>query len=171
MAQKKTKKAAATRAPAKRASAKKAPARKAPAKRASGVRKAAARPSAPRSNAAPEGDSISSVEELVARLEPRAREIVSALRNVIRKALPAATEELKWGMPVYSHQGLLCYISAQGRRIRFGFYHERMQLTDAKGAPVGRGDMLHVKVDSLEDIQPEQFTRWVQEAARLNAAS
>lgn len=113
----------------------------------------------------------SDVEPLVAALPQPTRDIVNALRAIIRKAAPGATETVKWGMPVYSYQGLLCYITTRTKRVRFGFYQQGIQLTDPDGLLEGSGDnMRHTKLDSLADIRPTLFGRWVKEAVRINSS-
>jgi len=93
------------------------------------------------------------------------------LRGVIRAAVPEATESLKWGMPMYEHNGLLCYIRAGSGYLRFGFCREGVELSDPEGKlEIGGEKSSHVKLRSESDVRPELFTRWIQEAIPLPPA-
>lgn len=165
----------ALKRPAKKSSQKpttKRTAKRTAAKRVAPKKQVPARSAAPREERVHgrRADLGSDVEPLVAALPKPTRDIVNALRAIIRKAAPGATETVKWGMPVYSHQGLLCYITTRTKRVRFGFYQQGIQLTDPDGLLEGSGDnMRHIKLDSLSDIRPAVFSRWVKEAVRINS--
>jgi hypothetical protein len=43
------------------------------------------------------------------------RELLVALRALVRGIVPEAREEMKWRVPFYSHQGMLCCFEMSGR--------------------------------------------------------
>lgn len=54
----------------------------------------------------------STVEEYLAGFEGPARERLEELRDLARREVPQATEELKWGTPAYSTRTILFVIAA-----------------------------------------------------------
>ena len=66
-------------------------------------------------------------------------EMLSRLRGVIHQADPAVVEEWKWGIPVWSHDGLICTGET---------YKSVVKMTFAKGASLD--DPAHLFNSSLE---------------------
>src|SRR5438093_1104528 len=98
-AAKRKSKAAAKRKPVRR-SARKVATRKAPKKKA------------PAAKYGKRKDLGAPADGYFARAPASLREIANSVRQIVRSAVPRATETIKWGMPVYEHHGLLCYIRA-----------------------------------------------------------
>jgi hypothetical protein len=100
-------------------------------------------------------------------------ETLNRMRRLIREAIPDATEELKWrGVPVWSHNGILCTGET---------YKKVFKLTFAKGAALP--DPTHLFNSSLEgntrraidihegeQIDETAFKSLILEAKALNAA-
>src|SRR5437867_10102079 len=113
---------AGRKAPKKKSAAKRpAPKKKAPARRSAAPRRAAPRaPTAkPAGNAtpapleapseyAPRSDLGASIDGYLAEQTGETRAICDALVDLVRQAVPGAEGEIKWGMPVFSANGLLC---------------------------------------------------------------
>ena len=114
-----------------------------------------------------------SADPYFAKIKPPAlKEAAARLRAIVRAGAPKATEAIKWGMPVYEHCGMLCYIRAQSAYIAFGFYDQGTRLSDPDGLLEGSGRaMRHVKVRAPGDIREGLFKSWVKRAAALNAGS
>lgn len=97
------------------------------------------------------------------------RAIAARVRKIVRAAAPDASEEIKWGMPVYSRKGLLCYVRFQSAYLSLGFYEAGTSLGDPDGLLAGTGEkMRHVKIRGPKDVRPDLFARWVLEAADYN---
>lgn len=108
------------------------------------------------------------VDGYIAGLEGWQAEIVSEVRKIIRATAPEAEEAVKWAQPVYSSNGPFAYIKAFKNAVNFGFWRG-VDLNDADGLLQGTGDkMRHVKLVSMEDIKPEIFSAFVQQAVSLN---
>jgi len=109
------------------------------------------------------------VDEYVAKkLTADQAEIVTALRQLIRAAAPAATESLKWGQPVYEENGPFAYIKPSKNHVTFGFWRGA-ELADPKSMLEGDGDrMKHIKLASLKDIRKAELQKFVKEALKLN---
>lgn len=97
------------------------------------------------------------------------RELAERLRRLVKDAAPRASEAIKWGMPVFEHRGMLCYICGNDGYVRLGFYKQGVYLSDPDGLLEGTGEaMRHVKVRSLKDIRAGLFSAWVKRAVEIN---
>lgn len=67
------------------------------------------------------------IDERIAELADWRGEMLSRLRALIKQADPKVTEEWKWAVPVWSHDGILCTGET---------YKSTVKLTFAKGASV-----------------------------------
>lgn len=65
------------------------------------------------------------IDARIAELSDWRGEMLARLRQIIRKADPKVTEEWKWNVPVWSHDGLICTGET---------YKAVVKLTFAKGA-------------------------------------
>ena len=65
------------------------------------------------------------IDERIAELGDWRGEMLGRLRALVKKADPGAVEEWKWGVPVWSHDGIICTGET---------YKSVVKLTFAKGA-------------------------------------
>jgi hypothetical protein len=113
---------------------------------------------------------ITTVDAYIESLPTEQAKIVSALRKVILKAAPEATESFKWAQPVYESGGPFCYIKAFKSSVNFGFWRG-VDLDDPDGRLEGSGHkMRHVKIEELSQIEEKAFAAYVKQAVQLNAA-
>lgn len=110
------------------------------------------------------GDNADSFyDSLNQNVGPLARE----LRAVIRKAVPKASETIKWGMPVYETDRLVCAVRAKNDYVALQFYASGSDLDDPRGLLEGSGKkMRHVKIRSESDVRRQLFTSWIRQAAK-----
>lgn len=121
------------------------------------------------SRPAPRADLGVSADGYYAALEPVHKDIAERLRRVVKDAAPKASEVIKWGMPVFEHKGLLCYIQSANGYVKLGFYEQGIYLSDPDGLLEGTGEaMRHVKVRASKDIRAGLFAAWVKRAVELN---
>jgi hypothetical protein len=93
-----------------------------------------------RSTAAPTGAAASRlIDERIREASGWRGETLARMRALIRAADPAATEEWKWNVPVWSHDGIVCTGEV---------YKQVVKLTFARGASVP--DPAHLFNSSLE---------------------
>ena len=113
----------------------------------------------------------SSAEAFFAALDAPVAPLARALREVIRAAVPGATESIKWGMPVYEQDKLICAIRPARDYVALQFYADGVTLTDPDGLLEGTGArMRHVKIRSAQDIKKTLFTSWLEQVARAARA-
>ena len=79
------------------------------------------------------------IDERIQDLTDWRGEMLSRLRGVIHQADPEVVEEWKWGIPVWSHDGLICTGET---------YQSVVKMTFAKGASLD--DPAHLFNSSLE---------------------
>jgi len=108
------------------------------------------------------------IESYLAKLNGEVRAICDELVSLIRAAAPEATSELKWGMPVFSTKGIVCYFRAQSDYVRFGFA-QGAELDDPDDKLEGEGESHHIKLRHTEDIDKKRLTSWLK--AALKAAN
>jgi hypothetical protein len=112
------------------------------------------------------------VEAFFDRLDAPLREVAAALRALVREAAPRAKEALKWGVPCYEQDGLVCSISPARDYVRLQLFRGAL-ISDPHGLLAGTGKgMRHVKARSLDGIPSDSdaLRELVAEAVRLNAA-
>jgi hypothetical protein len=107
-----------------------------------------------------------------------AREIVLALRDVVRQNAPHAEESLLWGGLSYHRPGIggrvkgaVCQIVTRGGRIRLDFIHG-IRLADPRGVLQGdRVSKRFVPVDSAAKAGRPEIAALIREAAALDPAT
>jgi hypothetical protein len=108
------------------------------------------------------------VDAYITGLEAWQAEIVSSVRQIVLKTAPEAEEAIKWAQPVYSSSGPFAYIKAFKNSVNFGFWRG-VDLDDPQGILEGSGEkMRHVKLSSLDDIDEQAFSDFIQQAVNLN---
>lgn len=180
------------KAPAKKSAPKKKPGKKAPAKKApAGAKKTAAKKAAARSpkravepkprpvataktpirakrpgSSHPSGPAA--VDGYVARLESWQREVIEAVRRIIRRTVPNAAETIKWGQPVFEAHGPFAYVRPAGSHVTFGFWRGA-ELDDRRAVLEGSGDrMRHLKIHDAGEIDDATVEAFVRQAVELN---
>ena len=92
--------------------------------------------------------------------------LARALRALVRRAIPNASESIKWGSPVYETDKLVCAIRPSKNYIALQFYSSGTSLPDPKRLLEGTGKrMRHVKIRAKADIKKKLFTTWIRKAA------
>ncbi len=93
------------------------------------------------------------------------------LDGIVRKSAPKATGAIKWGMPVYEHHGMLCYIRARPKYVTLGFYGQATGMSDPKGLMEGTGKgMRHIKIYPEMKVEDAYLSGMVKQAVRANEA-
>lgn len=60
------------------------------------------------------------VDEYIKSSEPEARPTLLALRELVKRTVPEATESISWGVPFYKYHGLLAGFSVFTSHASFG---------------------------------------------------
>jgi hypothetical protein len=108
-----------------------------------------------------------SVDDFVAALPPKKREIVNVLREIVRDAVPGVAETIRWGMPVFARKKLICYAATKSDYVRFGFY-ARVELDDPDRRIAG--SLAYVKLNEASEIERSLLHSWVQQIVEHTGA-
>ena len=108
------------------------------------------------------------IDAYIARAADFAQPILTHLREVVHEACPDVEETMKWSMPHFMYEGMLCGMSAFKQHCAFGFWKG--------GLIVKAGDRSGEKamgqfgaIRSIEDLPPRRtIAKYVKEAMRLN---
>ncbi len=104
----------------------------------------------------------------VAALTGWRKTLVASLRRATRAAGTLA-EEIKWGHLMYSSNGPVLYIRAEGKLVYFGFWRgQQLMKIEPKLKPGGRYDMASMKLLEGDKLAPAQVTHLVKAAIALN---
>jgi hypothetical protein len=107
-----------------------------------------------------------SADEFFNSLNDTLAPLARALRALIRKAIPKASESIKWGMPVYETTKLVCAVRPSEDYVALQFYGSGTALPDPDALLEGTGKrMRHVKIRTRADIKNKLFTSWIRQAA------
>ncbi|MFC2949854.1 DUF1801 domain-containing protein [Virgibacillus sediminis] len=110
------------------------------------------------------------VELFINDLPEDIQQMTAALRKIILSSSPKLKEEFKWSMPNYSFNGLVCYLQTAKQHVNLGF-HKGSNLQEKAGNLSLQGSgktMRHIRIEKMEDIQPEAFTSLIKAAVSLN---
>src|SRR5262252_1376497 len=104
-------------------------------------------------------------------LTPQTRELVLALRNVVRSTAPDAVESLLWGGLSYHRpqvggrvKGAVCQIGVKRGQVRLDFIHG-IRLTDPCGLLQGeRLSKRFVPIETIADAERPEVAAFIKEA-------
>jgi len=125
-----------------------------------------------KSNAS-EGESASKlISKRIAELDDWRGETLGRMRKLIKQADPDVVEEWKWGIPVWSHDGIICTGES---------YKKAVKLTFAKGASLKDparlfnsslegGTRRAIDIHEGEEVDETAFKALVRQAIALNSS-
>ena len=70
------------------------------------------------------------VDTYISKSAPFARPILHKIRGLVHRGCPPATETIKWGMPFFEQNGILCFMAAFKAHCAFGFWRGRLDTND-----------------------------------------
>src|SRR5215510_11965004 len=105
------------------------------------------------------------IEGYLAKHKGEMRAICDEIVALIKATVPQATSALKWGMPVFSTKGIVCYFRAETDYVRFGFA-QGAELDDPDDKLEGEGESHHIKIRHAEDIDKKRLTDWLKAAVK-----
>jgi hypothetical protein len=112
------------------------------------------------------------IDRKIAELGDWRGETLAKLRKLIKDAVPTVVEEWKWGIPVWSHEGIICTGET---------YKAKVKLTFAKGASVADPAGLFnsslegntrraIDIAEGEKVDATAFKALIRAAAAVNAS-
>ena len=105
------------------------------------------------------------VDAYIDKAAPFARPILKQLRKLVHAGCPDAQETIKWGMPHFDYEGLLCGMAAFKNHCAFWFWNRALVL----GEDSERGMAQFGRLRSVEYLPSEKrLIGYVRKAAALN---
>ena len=111
-----------------------------------------------------------SVNEFVdAKVPPEFREVVAAIRGLMKECAPDAQEVISYGMPVYKGKTLFAWINPPKKDVTLSFTRGD-KLEDKYNLLRGdaKGGARHAKMKSLEDVNKPALKYYIKQAVSLD---
>ena len=106
------------------------------------------------------------VDAYIAKAQPFAQPILKHIRKLVHKADPGIQETLKWGMPSFVHDGIVCNMAAFKNHCAFGFWKSKLILEPADAGMGSFG-----KLVSRKDLPSDaKLVGYIKKAVKLNLA-
>ena len=110
------------------------------------------------------------IDAYIAKSQPFAQPILKHLRAIVHSACPQVEETIKWGMPHFDYQGIMCAMSAFKAHCAFGFWKGALIVEDAADKDAQAMGQFG-RIESLKDLPPRPtIARYVKAAMKLNEA-
>jgi hypothetical protein len=104
------------------------------------------------------------IDAYIAKSAKFAQPILRRLRALVHAGCPDVVETVKWGMPHFDYEGVLCGMAAFKEHCAFGFWNRALKIP-GKGGAMGQFGC----IKSLSDLPGDKvIVGYVREAARLN---
>ena len=109
------------------------------------------------------------IDTYVQRRNPALKDVVSAVRWLVKQAVPSAAEAINpWGVPVFELNGTLCFLMVGKQHVSLGFA-QGTSLSDPGKLLEGTGkNIRHVKLKKPEQVSDPHLRSLLLEAAVLN---
>jgi len=109
-----------------------------------------------------------SVETWSKKLQGWHVDALRLIRAIVARHAPTSKLGIKWGQPVWEHNGPFAWARPAATHLSFGFWRGA-EMDDPSGVLEGDGTkMRHVKITSAEHINQLPLEAFVKEAIRLN---
>lgn len=99
-----------------------------------------------------------------------ARPVLLHLRELIHDAAPEVEETLKWGIPHFMHNGIVCSMAAFRQHCAFTFWHGQAVLAEDSRREGAMGQF--GRITGIEDLPPREILMdHVRRAVEYNASA
>jgi len=111
------------------------------------------------------------IDAYIAKSAGFARPILRHLRRLVHAGCPAVEETLKWSVPHFTYNGMLCSMAAFKQHCSFGFWRGELVVGKAHGARKEEAMGQFGRITSLADLPKDGvLLGHIRKAVRLNAA-
>jgi len=109
------------------------------------------------------------IDLYVARENPGLLRVVDAIRNLVKKTVPQATEGINpWGVPVFEWNGPLFYLRVGKKHVTFGFSRGSVIRDPAKLLEGEGRNLRHIKISGVAQTRDPRLKNLLQQAKILN---
>ncbi len=107
------------------------------------------------------------VDTYIAKAQPFARPILRKLRTLMHKADPKMEETLKWRMPSYTHDGIVCITASFKQHCALVFWKGRLIFGGEGRRGSAMGDF--GRITRLDDLPSDaRLVGYIKKAVKLN---
>lgn len=108
------------------------------------------------------------IDAYIAKSADFAKPVLAHIREVVHAACPEVEETLKWGMPAFTHNGILCGMAAFKQHAAFNLWKgSRIVGGDTDRAAMGQFG----RITKVADLPSKKvLTGYIRQAAALNEA-
>jgi hypothetical protein len=111
------------------------------------------------------------VEPWFKKLHPEPRAIAEKLHQLVMSAEPSLRAELKWGMPCYSKNSMVCALMKAKAHVSI-FFHRGKLLADPKKLLSGSGKTVRsMRLTTVKDIPAAAVRKFVKGAVLIDRNS
>ena len=112
------------------------------------------------------------IDEYIKKAPEYAQPIMEKLRKAVHKGCPGVEEAIKWGVPYFMHNGILCGMASFKKHVSFGFWKSK-EMDDPEGLfETGTGkkaSMCNAHFHSVKELPTQKvLVDYVKRAAKLN---
>lgn len=114
------------------------------------------------------------IDAYIKKAEPFARPVLIKLRELVHRANPEVTEEIKWGMPAFTYKGPYCGMASFKKHAVFLFWKHKL-IKDPKGYLAERssegGEAMGNlgRITGISDLPPDRvLLDFLKQAKKLN---
>jgi uncharacterized protein YdhG (YjbR/CyaY superfamily) len=93
------------------------------------------------------------VDAYIANAQPFARPILKHLRKLVHEACPEVEEGIRWGMPAFLYDGILCGMAAFKAHCAFGFWD---RMGNQGGGKAGEAMGQYGRITGLDDLPSDR---------------
>src|SRR4051812_1955809 len=110
------------------------------------------------------------VDDYIANAPECTRPILTKMRGIFRRASPELEESIKWGVPCYTHRGMVGGFAAYTKHVSWGLW--KTELLDDPDRIIGRGIMRGGQITKISEIPPpSKLIRLIKQVIALNEAA
>lgn len=107
------------------------------------------------------------IDAYIAKSPEFAQPILKHLRDVVHAAVPDVEETMKWSIPHFDYNGMMCSMAAFKAHCAFGFWKGTLVTGNTEKAREAAGSM--GRITSIKDLPPKkELIALVKKAAQLN---
>src|SRR5213075_2440746 len=136
-----------------------------------GCNYAAARRNKPNSNGNFMGTQDPRIDAYIAKSADFAKPVLKHIRKLVHAACPDVEETLKWSMPFFMHEGILCSMAAFKNHCSFGFWKGTLIFGKDKGPGNNQDEAMGQfgRISAISDLPKDKvLIGYIKEAVRLN---
>lgn len=101
------------------------------------------------------------VTDYINQAPPEQKQIMEAIRLLVHQHVNGASEEFKWGRPIFHLHKDFAYLQANKNHVNLGFYSGFEALKDPNDLLEGTGKtMRHIKIRHVKDVDSDRLAEW-----------